>query len=190
MKAQAFRGITVVMAAAACAAAIAPSIASAASVDTSRVTFDAADNGDCTATFKVVNTTNSDINKVVFWTGADAPTEAPAFGDDEGSTLALTADAATTDGDNTYASWGDGGGYHRGLEPVTSTASVDFSELAGDAASIDVAYRMTGLETDDYDQALKTVTVTGCGADDGTGGLGSLGSLDLLGSLGSLFGKS
>lgn len=166
----------------------------ASAQETDPVTFSAADNKDCTATFTVVNTTNSGMNEVVYWTGEDAPQEAPPFGEDGGSEQALLADAAFV-GENGqwYAPWFDGDhpeGYQRNLDPVTTTKVVDFSDVDSVEGSVTVKYRMTGLEADDYDTALQTETVTGC--DTGTGSLGSidvLGSAGGDGSLGSLFGN-
>ncbi|MDN5758233.1 MAG: hypothetical protein L0H59_06825 [Tomitella sp.] len=154
-----------------------PGISSAAaSVDPSRVTFEATNNGDCTATFTVKNTTNSSINKVVYWTGTDAPKNAPPFGDDRGATIAIVADPALLDADGNEH---PAPPFTRGLEPVETTANVDLSAVANGADTVDVAYRMTGMESDDYDNNLKTVEVTGCS----TPVMGSIGSLDIFGSL-------
>ncbi|MFD4367114.1 hypothetical protein [Rhodococcus sp. NPDC058521] len=133
------------------------------------MTFTATDNGDCTATFEIVNTTSSDMNDVVYWTGPDRPTEAPAFGKDEGSEVALTS--TVEDGQPT---WTGDKKYARGYAPTTATANIDFTSVAGDGDTVEVAYRMTGLERDDYDNTLKTVTVTGCAAPTSNGSLGSI----------------
>lgn len=165
-------------------------VASAQEVATDRITFNATDNKDCTATFDVTNTTNSGMNEVLYWTGEAEP-DAPQ--------VALLAAAAFVGADanaNTghwYAPWFDNDhpeGYHKNLEPVESAEVVDFSDVDSDAGSVAVNYRMTGLEDNDYDTTVQTLTVTGC--DTGTGSLGSidvLGSTGGDGSLGSLFGN-
>ena len=153
------------------------------------VTFDAVDNKDCTATFTVVNTTNSGMNKVVYWTGEGSPKVAPDFGKDEGSKEAILADAAFVGEDGKwYAPWVDGShpeGYVKNLKAVETTEVVDFADVAtAGKASVEAVYRMTGLEQDDYDTSLKTLTVTGCDT-----GAGILGSVDVFGSLGSADGS-
>lgn len=159
-----------------CAGMIVPGIASAKAALPDQVQFSATDNGDCTATFTITNKTNSDTNRVVYWTGPTAPKIAPPYADDRGSTIAVYSGVADDE-----TTWADGGGYRDGLDPVKTSADVDFSDVANGAETVQVAYRMTGLEQDDYDTGLKTLTVTGCG---GQGGF--LGSLDVFGSLSSL----
>lgn len=146
-----------------------PGVASAADLP---VTFTATDNGNCTATFTITNTTSSDMNKVVYWTGQDIPEVAPPFGEDDGSAVALTSTVEA--GKDT---WLVDGVYAKGYAATTTTADVDFSSVSVDGNDVEVAYRMTGLETDDYDTALKNVTVTGCDVPLGTGSL-----TDLFGS--------
>ncbi|NLE81553.1 MAG: hypothetical protein GX610_18620 [Rhodococcus sp.] len=146
-----------------------PSLASAADFP---VTFTATDNGDCTATFDITNTTSSDMNDVVYWTGDDRPTEAPPFGEDAGSNLAVTSVVEAG-----QPTWNNNSVYAKGYEPTTSSATVDFTDASVDGADVEVAYRMTGLEQDDYDTSLKSVTVTGCDAP-----FGSLGELFNFGS--------
>lgn len=140
-----------------------PSLASAADYP---VTFTATDNGDCTATFEIINGTSSDMNDVVYWTGDDRPTVAPPFGDDAGSTLAVTSVVEAG-----QATWLNDGVYANDYAPTSSSATIDFTDVAGGAAEFPVAYRMTGLEQDDYDTSLKSVTVTGCDAPLGNGSL-------------------
>lgn len=163
-------------------------IASAQEASPDNITFSATDNGDCTATFEVVNTTNSDWAEVHYWTGDDVPAEAPAFEQNEGAELAIAADAAFRDENGDwYAPYSETRGntdikqktYVRGLEPVTTTADVDFSDEAAEDGVVSVGYRMTNPDTKDYDLSLKTLDVTGCG------GGGFLGSLDVFGSLSS-----
>lgn len=165
------------------------------------IQFSATDNKDCTATFEVINTTNSDWAEINYWTGV-LPEQAPKFGKNEGSWQALKADPAFADEDgNTYEPYsemrGQGGDYTyvRGLEAVTTTKVIDLSDRSADEnGNVEAAYRMTNPDNKDYDQSLKNVTVTGCGES----ALGSLGSVDVFGSLdsgasgslGSLFGTN
>lgn len=159
-----------------CAGMFVPGIASAKAALPDQVDFSATDNGDCTATFTIINKTNSDTNRVVYWTGPTAPKIAPPYTDDRGSTIAVYSGVAES-----VTTWAEGGGYQDGLDPVTTSTDVDFSDVANGAETVHVAYRMTGLERDAYDTGLKELTVTGCG-DQG----GFLGSLDIFGSLSSL----
>lgn len=194
-----------VSAAAITGAIITPGIASAASgsADTTNIEFSAEDNGDCTATFTVVNTTNSDWARVNYWTGSSTPNSAPPFADNIGSKEALTADPAVEDGDGTeyepYSVTRSNSDYSytyvRGLDPVTTTADVDFTGVADQPqgprvsdGEVYVAYRMTNPDNKDYDTSLKTLVVTGCDTGgDNSGAEGPLGSLgSLFGSLGSL----
>ena len=142
------------------------------------IKFSATDNKNCTATFEVVNTTNSDWAEINYWTGV-LPKEAPAFGKNEGSEQALKANPAfkATDGSTVkpYSELrGTAGSYVRGLEAVTSTKVVDFSEKVHTEGAVKVAYRMTNPDTKDYDTSLQTVTVTGCGESEAEGSLDNI----------------
>src|SRR5699024_10561319 len=139
-----------------CAGMFVPGIASAKAALPDQVDFSATDNGDCTATFTITNKTNSDTNRVVYWTGPTAPKIAPPYTDDRGSTIAVysgVADSVTT--------WAEGGGYQDGLDPVTTSADVDFSDAADGAETVPVAYRKTGLERDASDADLTEDTANG-----------------------------
>lgn len=151
------------------------------------VTFSASSNGDCTAEFTATNKTNSDKNVVHYWTGDDVPDTAPEYGENDDADLAITADAASTDENgDLYAPYSEAdetehqSRYVTGLTAVKTTAHVDFSDEVAEDGVVTVAYRMTGVERDDYNNELKTLDVTGCG------GGGFLGSLDVFGSLGSM----
>lgn len=152
-------------------------VASAQTTDP--IEFSAADNKDCTATFTVVNTTNSDWAEINYWTGV-LPTEAPAFGKNEGSEQALKANPAFEDADgNTVTPYSERRNkttpvYVRGLEPVTSTKVVDFSEKVHTEGAVEVRYRMTNPDTKDYDTSLKSLTVTGCGESEAEGSLDNI----------------
>lgn len=151
------------------AAAGALALPGVASAEELPITFTAKDNGDCTATFSITNSTSSDMNDVVYWTGPDSPEVAPPFGEDDGSAVALTS--TVEEGKDT---WLIDSVYAKGYAATTATAEVDVSSASVDGNDVEVAYRMTGLETDDYDTALKNVTVTGCDVPVGTGSLTDL----------------
>lgn len=151
------------------------------------IKFSATDNKNCTATFEVVNTTNSDWAEINYWTGV-LPTEAPAFGKNEGSEQALKANPAFEDADgNTVTPYSERRNkttpvYVRGLKAVTSTKVVDFSEKAHTEGAVEVRYRMTSPDNKDYDTSLKDLTVTGCGEPEADGSLD-----DIFGSVTGIF---
>lgn len=182
-------------------AVIAPGAASAASQGPDNIKFSAVDNGNCTATFTIVNSVNigGEWAKVNYWVGANAPESAPAYGDNRDSAGSVKADPAVKDADGTAVEPYRAGGYRFGLPTVETAEKVDFSQYAdqpqgpraGDG-EVNISYRFTGVDTKDYDNRLKKLIVTGCdGADDNSGdtneGGGSLGSLDVFGSLKGIF---